>query len=45
VGSHNFLALAAPSPTTEYGFFGFHNCAFWGPYLLTEAGLPAGTPY
>ena len=45
VASHNFLALAAPSPTTEYNFFSFHNCAFWGPFLLAEAGLPANTPY
>jgi para-nitrobenzyl esterase len=45
VGSHNFLALQSPSPQTEYGFFGFHNCGFWGPYLLTEAGLPANTKY
>jgi para-nitrobenzyl esterase len=45
VASHNFLALAAPSPTTEYGFYSFHNCGFWGPYLLTEAGLPANTQY
>jgi carboxylesterase type B len=45
VASHNFLALAAPSPSNEYGFFSFHNCSFWGPYLLLEAGLPANTPY
>jgi para-nitrobenzyl esterase len=45
VSSHNFLALASPSPQTEYGFFGFHNCAFWGPYLLAEAGLPPNTKY
>ncbi len=45
VASHNFLALAAPSPKTEYGFFDFHKCAFWGPALLAEAGLPANTPY
>ena len=45
VGSHNFLALAAPSPKTEYGFFDFHNCSFWGPYLLMEANLPQNTPY
>ena len=45
VASHNFLSLAAPSPTTEYGFYNFHNCGFWGPYLLTEAGLPPNTTY
>jgi para-nitrobenzyl esterase len=45
VASHNFLALAAPSPVTEYGFYGFHMCSFWGPYLLAEAGLPPNTLY
>jgi para-nitrobenzyl esterase len=45
VASHNFLALAAPSPSFENNFFSFHNCAFWGPYLLTEAGLPPNTQY
>jgi para-nitrobenzyl esterase len=45
VSSHNFLALAAPSPTTEYNFFAFHKCSFWGPLLLDEAGLPPNTAY
>jgi hypothetical protein len=29
----------------EYGFFQFHNCGFWGPLLLGEAGLPPDTNY
>ena len=45
VASHDFLALAAPSPATEYTFFDFHKCSFWGPYLLGEAGLPPNTAY
>ena len=45
VGSHNFLSLRSPSATMEYGFFQFHNCGFWGPLLLDEAGLPPGTNY
>ena len=45
VASHDFLALHAPSATMEYGFYQFHNCGFWGPLLLAEAGLPPNTSY
>ena len=45
VASHDFLSLHSPSATMEYGFFQFHNCGFWGPLLLGEAGLPPGTHY
>jgi para-nitrobenzyl esterase len=45
VASHDFLALASPSPTEENYFFSFHKCSFWGPYLLNEAGLPPNTQY
>jgi para-nitrobenzyl esterase len=45
VASHDFLSLHAPSASMEYGFFQFHNCGFWGPLLLGEAGLPPDTNY
>ncbi len=45
VANHDFLALSAPSAQMEYGFFQFHKCAFWGPLLLGEAGLPPDTNY
>ncbi len=45
VASHDFLSLHAPSTSMEYGFFQFHNCSFWGPLLLAEAGLPPNTAY
>ena len=45
VASHDFLSLHSPSPTMEYGFFQFHNCGFWGPLILDEAGLPPNTNY
>lgn len=45
VAAHAFTEFVAPSQQTNSGFFDYHNCSFWGPYLLSEAGLPPNTQY
>jgi para-nitrobenzyl esterase len=45
VAEHAFVSLIAPSQQTETNFYPFHNCGFWGPFLLNEAGLPPNTKY
>jgi len=45
VAQHAFVSLVAPSQQTETNFYDFHQCGFWGPFLLDEAGLPANTQY
>jgi para-nitrobenzyl esterase len=45
VSKHAFVSLIAPSQQTETNFYSFHQCGFWGPLLLNEAGLPANTKY
>lgn len=45
VASHNFTSLVAPGQQIYTGFYNDHQCSFWGPAILTEAGLPLNTPY
>ena len=45
VASHNFTSLVSPSQQVYTGFYNDHQCGFWGPALLTEAGLPLTTQY
>jgi para-nitrobenzyl esterase len=45
VTSHNFTSLVSPSQQSYTGFYNDHQCGFWGPALLDEAGLPANTRY
>jgi para-nitrobenzyl esterase len=45
VAAHAFISLIAPSQQTETNFYSFHNCGFWGPFLLQQAGLPPNTKY
>ena len=39
------LSLIPPAPAQESNFVTAHNCAFWKPVLLMQAGLPPTTPY
>lgn len=39
------LSLVPPAPALESNFVAAHQCNFWKPVLLMQAGLPAGTPY
>lgn len=43
--THGVLNLRAPAPTMEYNRISAHQCDFWAPPLLSQAGLPADTPY
>lgn len=43
--THAKYSLVAPSPSTYTGFLADHKCDFWLPFLLQQAGLPAGVPY
>jgi para-nitrobenzyl esterase len=43
--AHAFASFVAPSNGTETNFYSFHKCGFWGPALLSEAGLPPNTQY
>ncbi|MEJ0047854.1 MAG: carboxylesterase family protein [Rhodospirillales bacterium] len=45
VAAHAFASFVAPSNGTETGFYTDHKCNFWGPALLSEAGLPPETQY
>ena len=45
VANHNFTSLVSPSQQVYNGFYNDHQCGFWGPALLIEAGLPANTQY
>jgi para-nitrobenzyl esterase len=45
VAEHAFISLIAPSQQTETNFYSFHNCGFWGPFLLEQAGLSPNTKY
>ena len=45
LANRNFNSLISPSQQAYTGFFNDHKCDFWGPALLSEAGLPANTPY
>ena len=45
IAAHAFASFVAPSNGTETNFYSFHKCGFWGPALLSEAGLPANTQY
>ena len=45
VAQHAFTSLIAPSQQTNTIFYNDHQCGFWGPFLLSEAGLPANTQY
>ena len=39
------LSLVPPSPRMGYGFVEDHNCDFWKPVILFQAGLPGTVPY
>ncbi len=39
------LSLLPPAPAQESNFVAAHNCNFWKPVLLMQAGLPSTTPY
>ncbi len=39
------LSMMSPAPALESNFVAAHNCAFWAPVLLGQAGLPSTTPY
>jgi para-nitrobenzyl esterase len=41
----NFTSLISPSQQSYAGFFNDHKCAFWEPYIVSQAGLPGNTPY
>jgi para-nitrobenzyl esterase len=45
VAAHAFVSLIAPSQQTDTAFYTDHRCGFWGPALLSEAGLPLNTAY
>ena len=45
VAAHAFASFVAPSNGTETNFYSYHKCGFWGPALLSEAGLPGNTRY
>ncbi len=45
VANHNFTSLISPSQRVITGFYNDHQCGFWGPAILAEAGLPSTTPY
>ena len=39
----NVLSLVPPSPNLTSSFYSFHHCDFWTPFLIEQAGLPAGS--
>jgi para-nitrobenzyl esterase len=43
--ARSFVSLIAPSQQADSAFFADHQCAFWEPFILDEAGLPANTQY
>jgi para-nitrobenzyl esterase len=45
VANHNFTSRISPSQRVITGFYDDHQCGFWGPAILAEAGLPPTTPY
>jgi para-nitrobenzyl esterase len=45
LANRNFTSLISPSQQNDSGFFSDHKCDFWGPSLLSEAGLPPNTQY
>jgi para-nitrobenzyl esterase len=45
IAGDNLLSLIPPAAPNYNGFVANHNCDFWIPLLLQQAGLPANTKY